>query len=93
MLNVLDKTDTEIKTDVLSELKYDPSLKVTEIGVLVTDGIVTLNGYTTSFDEKLAAFKLRECKVSTGICVGINKCLRKTILTPQFDLDIGQRFP
>ena len=55
MLNVLDKTDTEIKTDVLSELKYDPSLKVTEIGVLVTDGVVTLTGYTTSFDEKLAA--------------------------------------
>jgi osmotically-inducible protein OsmY len=55
MLNILDKTDTEIKTDVLSELKYDPSLKVTEIGVLVTDGVVTLNGYTTSFDEKLAA--------------------------------------
>jgi osmotically-inducible protein OsmY len=55
MINVLDKTDTEIKTDVLSELKYDPSLKVTEIGVLVNDGVVTLNGYTTSFDEKLAA--------------------------------------
>jgi osmotically-inducible protein OsmY len=55
MINVLDKTDTEIKTDVLSELKYDPSLKVTEIGVLVTDGTVTLTGYTTSFDEKLAA--------------------------------------
>ena len=55
MINTLDKTDTEIKTDVLSELKYDPSLKVTEIGVLVTDGIVTLNGYTTSFDQKLAA--------------------------------------
>jgi osmotically-inducible protein OsmY len=55
MINILDKTDTEIKNDVLSELKYDPSLKVTEIGVLVTDGIVTLTGYTTSFDEKLAA--------------------------------------
>jgi osmotically-inducible protein OsmY len=55
MIDTLDKTDTEIKTDVLSELKYDPSLKVTEIGVLVNDGVVTLNGYTTSFDEKLAA--------------------------------------
>ncbi|WP_373539473.1 BON domain-containing protein, partial [Chamaesiphon sp.] len=43
------------KTDVLSELKYDPSLKVAEIGVLVADGTVTLTGYTTSFDEKLAA--------------------------------------
>jgi osmotically-inducible protein OsmY len=55
MINTLDKTDAEIKTDVLSELKYDPSIKVTDIGVLVKDGIVTLNGYTTSFDEKLAA--------------------------------------
>lgn len=57
MINTLDLTDTEIKNDVLSELKYDPSLKVTEIGVLVTDGIVTLNGYTTSFDRKLAAVR------------------------------------
>ena len=55
MINTFDKTDTEIKTDVLSELQYDPSLKVTEIGVLVKDGTVTLNGYATSFDEKLAA--------------------------------------
>jgi osmotically-inducible protein OsmY len=55
MLNTFDKTDTEIKTDVLSELRYDPSLKVTDIGVLVKDGTVTLNGYTTSFDKKLAA--------------------------------------
>ena len=42
MINTFDKTDTEIKTDVLSELKYDPSLKVTDIGVLVKDGTVTL---------------------------------------------------
>ena len=55
MINTFDKTDTEIKTDVLSELNYDPSLKVTDIGVLVKDGTVTLNGYATSFDEKLAA--------------------------------------
>ena len=55
MINTFDKTDTEIKTDVLSELKYDPSLKVTDIGVLVKDGTVALNGYATSFDEKLAA--------------------------------------
>lgn len=55
MINILDKTDTEIKTDILSELKYDPSFNATEIGVLVKDGIVTLNGYASSFDEKLAA--------------------------------------
>lgn len=52
MINILGKTDTKIKNDVLSELKYEPSLKVTDIGVLVTDSVVTLNGYATSFDEK-----------------------------------------
>jgi osmotically-inducible protein OsmY len=55
MLDVLDKTDAEIKNDVLSELKYEPSIKVTDIGVLVKDGTVTLTGYTTSFNEKLTA--------------------------------------
>ncbi len=43
-----EKTDEEIKTDVLAELKFDPSVKVTDIGVLVTDGTVTLNGLATS---------------------------------------------
>lgn len=55
MLNILDKTDTEIKNDVLSELKYEPSLKVTDIGVLVKEGTVTLNGSVTNYHEKLAA--------------------------------------
>ena len=55
MINTLNKTDSEIKNDVLSELKYELSIKVTDIGVLVKDGTVTLTGYTTSFDEKLAA--------------------------------------
>jgi osmotically-inducible protein OsmY len=55
MLNTLNKTDSEIKNDVLSELKYEPSIKFTDIGVLVKDGTVTLTGYTTSFNDKLTA--------------------------------------
>jgi osmotically-inducible protein OsmY len=38
------KTDADLKADVLAELKYEPSIKVTDIGVLVKDGTVTLNG-------------------------------------------------
>lgn len=49
------KTDTDLKTDVLAELKYEPSIKVTDIGVLVKDGTVTLNGYATSSNEKWQA--------------------------------------
>ena len=46
MIDTLDKTDSELQNDVLSELSYEPSVTVTEIGALVKDGTVTLNGYT-----------------------------------------------
>jgi osmotically-inducible protein OsmY len=54
MINTLNKTktDTELKNNVLSELSYEPSVKATDIGVLVKDGTVTLDGYATSYIEK-----------------------------------------
>ena len=57
MSTTTDKSDTEIKNDVLSELKYEPSVKVADIGVLVKDGTVTLNGFATSYGEKWDAVK------------------------------------
>jgi osmotically-inducible protein OsmY len=51
------KSDTQLKSDVLAELKYEPSVKVTDIGVLVKDGAVTLNGFATSYGEKWGAVK------------------------------------
>ena len=51
-MKTLEKTDSEIKTDVILELKYEPSVKATDIGVIVKDGTVTLNGYATSYGEK-----------------------------------------
>ncbi len=65
MINTLDKTDLEIKNYVLSELTYEPSVKVTDIGVLVKDGMVTLNGYATSYVEKWAA--VNAVKRVTGV--------------------------
>ncbi len=50
-----DKTDAEIKTYILAELKYEPSVKATDIGVLVKEGTVTLNGFVESHWEKWAA--------------------------------------
>lgn len=46
------KSDDQIKTDVLAELRYEPSVKVTDVGVLVKGGIVTLNGSTPSHGAK-----------------------------------------
>lgn len=49
------KTDVEIKTDVLEELKWQPDIDETQIGVIVEEGIVTLSGILDSFAKKLAA--------------------------------------
>jgi len=48
------KTDLQIQQDVMDELAWDPILKVSEIGVTVKDGIVTLSGYVDSYSKKLA---------------------------------------
>ncbi len=48
----VDKTDVELKDDVLAELRYQPGIKVTDLGVLVNEGIVTLNGHTSSYNGK-----------------------------------------
>ena len=49
------RTDTQIQTDVLAELKWEPRIQPNEIGVAVTDGIVTLTGTVESYTKKYAA--------------------------------------
>lgn len=51
------KTDSQIKADVLEELAWQPSIDETQIGVIVKDGIVTLNGVVDSYAKKIAAEK------------------------------------
>jgi len=65
MRAAIEKTDSEIKTQVLSELNYEPSVKATDIGVLVKNGTVTLNGYATSYGEKWDA--VRAAKRVAGV--------------------------
>jgi osmotically-inducible protein OsmY len=57
MLATPAKTDTDLKLDVLAELRFEPSVKMTSIGVLVKDGVVTLNGRTSDYGEKLNVIK------------------------------------
>jgi osmotically-inducible protein OsmY len=49
------KTDSQLQRDVIAELDWEPSVDHADIGVAVVDGVVTLNGYVTSYAEKLAA--------------------------------------
>jgi len=49
------KTDAELQQDVMNELKWEPTIKAAEIGVGVTDGVVTLSGSVDSYAKKWAA--------------------------------------
>jgi osmotically-inducible protein OsmY len=49
------KADSAIQRDILAELKWDPSVDETDVGVEVNDGIVTLSGTVDSYAKKLAA--------------------------------------
>jgi len=49
------KSDTEIKQQVLRELKWDSRIGWSQIGVEVMDGVVKLTGVVSSYAQKLAA--------------------------------------
>ncbi|MGA2240284.1 MAG: BON domain-containing protein [Candidatus Bathyarchaeia archaeon] len=48
------KTDSELQRDVMTELKWEPTIHAAEIGVSVKDGVVTLNGVVDSYGKKWA---------------------------------------
>ena len=49
------KSDQQIQQDVMAELNWEPSVNAAQIGVEVSDGIVTLAGHVTRYAEKLNA--------------------------------------
>ena len=49
------KTDTQLQKDVQEELSWEPSVTASEIGVAVSDGVVTLAGTVPTYAEKFAA--------------------------------------
>ena len=52
---VATKTDAHIQQDVLKELRCDPRVDETEVGVSVQHGVVTLSGTVTSWAKRMAA--------------------------------------
>ena len=46
------KTDAQLQEDVIAELQWEPAVDATQIGVEVTDGIVTLSGHVTNYAGK-----------------------------------------
>lgn len=49
------KTDVEIQKDVMDELKWEPILNASQIGVAVQNGVVTISGDVSNYGKKYAA--------------------------------------
>jgi osmotically-inducible protein OsmY len=62
------KSDSDIKRDVEAELKWDPDIDPTDIGVAVKGGVVTLTGFVRSYTQRWQAE--RDVKRVSGV-VGI----------------------
>lgn len=48
------RTDKDLQSDVMAELRWDPIVDAAEIGVSVEHGAVTLAGHVKSYAEKVA---------------------------------------
>lgn len=77
------RTDAEIQKDVIAQLKWEPFLNPSEIGVAVNDGVVTLSGHVDSYGKKigaeLAAKKILGVRaVAEDITVGLSPIYRRT---------------
>lgn len=77
------KTDLQIQNDVMDELKWEPYVNSSEIGVAVKNGVVTLSGMVDSFSKKIAIEKAAKCvsgvkAVAEDIQVGVSSSYEKT---------------
>jgi len=49
------KSDSQLQRDILEQLEWDSSLDASQIGVTVTNGIVTLTGHVSQYLGKIDA--------------------------------------
>ena len=84
------KPDREIQIDVLDELRWEPSVNPTDIGVAVKDGVVTLQGTVESYAEKWAAEKaVRRVPNVKGLAVELEVKLLGTSERTDTDLALA----
>jgi osmotically-inducible protein OsmY len=55
MIQPMKKPDAQIQRDVLDELRWDARVRETDVGVEVSDGIVTLTGTLDTWTARVAA--------------------------------------
>lgn len=77
------KSDSQIQKDVMDQLKWEPFLNATEIGVAVKNGIVTLSGKVDSYAKKIAADRAAKRvagvkAIAEDVQIGVSPAFKKT---------------
>lgn len=83
------KSDSQLKKDVNEELKWEPSVNATQIGVEVKDGIVTLAGHVDSYAEKWNAENAAQ-RVSGVKALAVEMDVRLPGYSARTDADIAR---
>jgi osmotically-inducible protein OsmY len=83
------KTDIQLQQDVSAELKWEPSIQATRIGVEVEDGVVTLAGHVASYGEKWDAERAAQ-RVAGVKALAVEIEVRLPALGQRADVDIAR---
>lgn len=83
------KTDNQLQQDVMAELKWEPAVHATQIGVEVKDGVVTLAGEVSSYGEKWNAERAAQ-RVHGVKALAVAMTVRLSQLGKRSDSDIAQ---
>lgn len=83
------KPDTQLQQDVLRELKWDPHVRETEVGVQVRDGVVTLTGEVDAYAKKIAAAEAAH-RVSGVLDVANDLVVKLRGYGPKSDAEIAE---
>lgn len=83
------KTDIQLQHDVGEELKWEPQVTSSDIGVEVKDGVVTLSGEVSSYAEKWHA-ELAAQRVSGVNALAVDLKVKAPGLSGRTDADIAR---
>jgi len=83
------KTDSELQDDVIAQLKFEPSINATGIGVEVDAGVVTLVGKVASYSEKVMAERTAQ-RVSGVTALAVEIEVELTGPNQRTDADIAR---
>jgi osmotically-inducible protein OsmY len=81
------RTDDELRRDVEMELRWDPSVDASNIGVAGKNGVITLTGQVSNFFEKWRAERI--AKRVAGVA-GLANEIEVRLDTERTDTDIAQ---